>query len=305
VASSEHEDRTLDSPADVNNSTTNLSNHSRIERPSTPKLAATEDSPQAGPLSLPGSELRVNFDTPTQQESNAPNWALSRRQNPIESESNLRNHNRASELQAELFGARIEWPEGGYRHFIPISVLEQSITFESVGIELRRCRGRFLDQVVHRETALEIMSNARKLFAILVYLGQSQYIWELLNEKLDDKDLPLVRSDKTTNFKLCSKLHPRKPIRCLADWERSNIDEFARDQWSMMAPIFKHTEEVSHLELDDNDVLPFTEDNEHSNQGVEYGGFGSVWEVKIHHAHHDLYISTKVMQASSHCSLGG
>ena len=313
VVHPELEDSTLQHRENVNTSTPNFSDDSNIGRIPAPKQENVEDSPHTGSLLSLSSESHHSFENSTQHHRNAVKSATFGLESTIESGSHSRistfvsrNQGKASELQAKLFAARIEWPEGGYRYFVPISVLRRSITFNSVSRELRRCGERFRDQAVRKDTADKIVSNAQKLFAILVYLGRSQFIYELLEDNVDDKDLPLLRSDKTPNFKLCSKLQPGEPITCLADWERPKIDEFAREQWSMMAPIFKHTEKVGHWVLDDNDVLPFIEDHEQSNQGPEYGGFGSVWEVKIHPAHHDLHTTTntKVRQRSSNLLSG-
>jgi hypothetical protein len=190
-------------------------------------------------------------------------------------------------LRDELCNARIEWPEGSFRYFIPEDALNEIVTPESISVELARYGLEFASDELRQETARKISKVAPKLFAILVCLKQGRHILEFLDESIDDVHLPFVRSDKhikSRHFKLCSKKSPNRPIKCMMAWDQARINDFGRDQWCMFAPIFEYRDEIEHYDLDDNCVLPWIEDDERSDRAIE-GGYGSVWKIAIHPAH--------------------
>lgn len=156
-------------------------------------------------------------------------------------------------------------------------------------MELDRCRVAFQNEEKRRQTVEEIWKFAPKLFAILVGLRPGRfgkYITEFLKAAITDADLPFVRSDNTTKsvpFKLCSKRTPRHPIECMTTWDQARVNDFGRDQWIMLAPVFVYNDKIEHYELDDNCVLPWIEDDERT--GAVEGGYGSVWKIAIHPSH--------------------
>lgn len=148
----------------------------------------------------------------------------------------------------------------------------------------------FLNDELREHTVKAIWKSAPKLFAILVCLKRGNLITDFLDEEIDDTDLPFVRSDNTArsgHFKLCSKKTPDQPIKCMTSWDQARVNDFGRDQWCMLAPIFEYTDEIEHYDLEDNCVLPWVEDEERSDQAIE-GGFGSVWKIAIHPAHQQI-----------------
>lgn len=192
-------------------------------------------------------------------------------------------------LRDELCDARIEWPEGSFRYFIAVDDLNQLITADSISAELRSVE--FSSNEAPKELVDKILKFAQNLFAILVCLERGDHIVEFLKEGIDDTDLPFVRSDKTAkpgHFKLCSKKTPDRPIRCMSDWDQTSINDFGRDQWLSLAPIFEYDDDIKHYELDDNCVLPWVEDDERSDRAIE-SGFGSVWKIAIHPAHQRIH----------------
>ncbi|KAF4626883.1 hypothetical protein G7Y89_g11273 [Cudoniella acicularis] len=198
-------------------------------------------------------------------------------------------------LEEQLLDAQIEWPENGNQWFIPANAIKELLNPESITIELRR-NIEFSRVGPLSQLAKTISEKAPKLFAILVRRGRSKYIWNFLNEKIDDSHLPFVRADdilegaKTGRFKLCSCHRPRQPLKTMETWNRQDIIDFGRDQWVMLAPVFEESKEVKHYNLDANCVMPFIEDQERTSQAS--GGFSSVWGVRIHPAHQFLYRGT-------------
>jgi len=191
-------------------------------------------------------------------------------------------------LRDDLCDARIEWPRNNNKYFIAVEDLRRLITVDSISAELARCNADFANHERRQKIMEEISQIAWKLFAILVYVGQGHRIMDFLDENIDDTDLPFVRSDETStsvNFKLCSKKKSSQPIKCMLLWNMHLVNDFGRDQWCMLAPIFEYTDEIEHYELNDNCVLPWIEDFERSGRAINEGGYSTVWKVAIHPAH--------------------
>jgi hypothetical protein len=203
-------------------------------------------------------------------------------------------------LEEKLVSARIEWPHNDNKFFVPADALERLISVTSILEEIRRSGVAFDNEAIEQHTANETFNKAPRLFAILVYLRLSHTIREFLNCEIDDADLPLVRYQEVAGpgkYKLCSNRKPGEPIKCMEGWDRSHIEDFFIKQWCMQAPFFKESrkgQDVNHYEIDDNCVLPFIKDEELNEVTSEHqeGGFGSVWEIIIHRAHHNLHTST-------------
>jgi hypothetical protein len=79
----------------------------------------------------------------------------------------------------------------------------------------------------------------------------------------------------------------------MADWKQSEIINFDREQWYVLAHIFDNDDEdqIPHYDIGNNRILPFLKDEEQGNQ-VKQGGFSTVWEIIIHPAHQKLHCST-------------
>ena len=169
--------------------------------------------------------------------------------------------------------------------------MERLLTPDGIEEELSKYDLRFEDERSRRLMAEDISANAPKLFAVLIYLRKGHTIYNFLQEGIGDCHLPFERHDKTTktgDFKLCRQHRPKEPIHCMLDWDRDDIIHFERDQWCTTAPIFSYTKGVEHYEFEQNLVLPFITDHEHSDH-VKNAGFSRVWKVVIHHAHQRLF----------------
>jgi hypothetical protein len=197
----------------------------------------------------------------------------------------------ASTLEEKLSDARFEWPSEGNQYFIPADKLEELVTVNSIEDELKERHTYFAHDEARRQSAERILKTAPKLFAILALIQKSHFIGSFLDEGLDDSHLPFIRSTKNVtggNFKLCSGLHPNQPIACIDRWRKARINEFARVQWCVLAPIFKQSEDILHYTLNDNCVLPLLEQS----KSCEEGGFSTVYEIIIHPAHQFLHNSS-------------
>lgn len=197
------------------------------------------------------------------------------------------------ELQYEFFKVRIEWPKERNQYFIPGNDLRRLVTVNTILNQLRSSRPDLPEHELLQK-AERACASAYKLFAILVCANKSNKFYEFLEEGLCDADLPFGRSsDSGHNEYLCSNRYPHRIIRSMKSWGLYQVSNFRRDQWQMLSPIFRRSNEVEHYELLNNHVLPFVEDYEQDpGEFTGFGGFSSVWAVVIHPDHQFLYTST-------------
>ncbi|KAF2234697.1 hypothetical protein EV356DRAFT_566867 [Viridothelium virens] len=127
-----------------------------------------------------------------------------------------------------------------------------------------------------------------KIFAILVFIGRPDKIWSFHDEGICDVDLPfeevLTNKNRGARLDLRSKKSLNLPLRSFKSWESGAIKHFLEHQWIVLAPVFENArEEVNpHLELHPHQILPFTW------KPLERGGFGQVYETKLHPDHHNF-----------------
>jgi hypothetical protein len=138
----------------------------------------------------------------------------------------------------------------------------------------------------------------RKIFAILqTSMLPPETIFELLEERISDADLPLRPLDESAPFKVRRRKYEGSPVQCLRSWGPTKIKAFCNEQWAMVSPFFARGDHngVQHYRLEPQDILPFTEDSrdklvEGQKSGVlQSGGFGEVFKVRIHPDHHNFH----------------
>lgn len=143
-------------------------------------------------------------------------------------------------------------------------------------------------------------TSSRRIFAILVLIEKIPMIEHFIKAGLIDKDLPLRKEVKNGCSRLYSGSKDGRPLGFFDQPKCSPIvaDNFFDWQWKMLSPYFgKHKGSkgrVSHYQLQDHIILPFTRNDERTEAGTP-GGFGVVWQVAIHPDHHDFEnFATKV-----------
>jgi hypothetical protein len=203
----------------------------------------------------------------------------------------------ATSIATELSAARVEWPEGSNHFFVPLDDMSRIFTTKAIAEELSH-HTVFKDFPINVRVAVanNIKYKATKLYAILIHLRKGHLIWDFLKEKIHDSHLPFVRSDrerKSDTYRLYSKIEPQKRINCTRHWDRDSVIAFAREQWTVNAPVFKPASKIHHYEFHDNCILPFIRDEGRSSN-VASGGFSTVWEVVIHPAHQKLYKTSNI-----------
>jgi hypothetical protein len=186
------------------------------------------------------------------------------------------------------------------KEFLPLDALRDIVTGNRVRRELEKLgiiRPEKLDQLTDKIWGVAspspgIKTTRRKILAILALIKKVAKIVDFIEEDLYDSDLPFTLSNgkipgsrqldrKRKNGKL-------EAIQLFNIWEVHELESFEHNQWHLLAPYFhlsaKKDPKVWHYNLDNRIILPFTEDNEVRHEG---GGFGDVWKVTMHPAHHN------------------
>jgi hypothetical protein len=188
----------------------------------------------------------------------------------------------------ELYHKRVYWPGGIHQYFLPVNVQDKLLTGPNISGELQYLF-RHMPKEELKSLAGRICERARKVFAILLLRHKGASIVLLLdNDSVTDQDLPFIKDNNSYGF----KLRTGKRITAFKDWDPQDIDDFNREQWWLIAPVFNYQGE--HKEIEDDCVLPFIEDSSNGkggkggNEGPGFnnsGGYSDVWGVQIHPAH--------------------
>jgi len=187
-------------------------------------------------------------------------------------------------LRRRLMDIRTEAPIGSWKFFFPNDGVRRLIVPNKIQTELTTLETDYTECELDDHAKI-IHNKSPRLFAILVFLKLSRYIYDFISEGIDDADLPFLRCDKSA-FILCSNKSQRKRIECMKDWDSGDVEEFNRTQYSMLSPVFDFGDEVQHQDLPDGCILPFIEDyGQGKNYKATEGGYGLVWKIKIHPAH--------------------
>lgn len=160
------------------------------------------------------------------------------------------------------------------RKYIPVDVVIKIITKDNIKAELGRKPGNRItlwgclaDKVVKK--------NAKRLFAILVYINQAWDVKELLNRGFTDEDLPLAQHEE----ELRSTHDSTKIFNTAAFWEDRTVDDFLAKQWMVLAPVFSIS--GKHMILDPECPLPFSKLDEAA------PGRSVVYQAKVDPSHQE------------------
>lgn len=239
--------------------------------------------------------LPIKFDPEHQSHSplHSPSPSLEEprlsRQESNTSSKRSRSHSESSSiaghwLKDRLEAARIECPRNPHSFLIPRDVQDELITVPNVTKDILATNPD-IGEVNAAQYANNACRYARQLFATLAYIKKGSEICELLDEKLTDEDLPLVRKpDKRSKFTLRRK--NGDPIPTMVRWKDKYLEKFDRVQWWMTVPVFGPGERYV---FDAKTILPFVPFPEGvETQEKKQGAYSKVYPVIIHPAHHDF-----------------
>lgn len=223
-------------------------------------------------------------------------------------------------LAEKLLSAQIEHPYGSNSYFIPIDQLENLLVETNIRQELRKIFPTMDEEKIEFYTHC-ISSSSRKLFAVLLCTSsgaqgnQSRAICSFIEEGVTDIDLPFERlypshpdnpalSLNQAIFTLARKPHassskelghtPLVGFNAVLRWPRLEVQNFSREQWLVLAPVFEGPPGTTPLDLcfQNSIVLPFKEDGENDEELLKFGGYCEMWPVRIHPAHQKLLTPT-------------
>jgi hypothetical protein len=194
------------------------------------------------------------------------------------------------ELAGNLRDARLECRDKG-DFIIPMDSLHTLITTSVIERAIRD-ENPAMSQADARRHAERIEKRAKKLFAIYALRAHGATLRFLLNTNLCDDDLPLAKHRNASGWSL-SKIEPQQKIEAFDDWDNDIVDDFARPQWSMIAPFFDRNNPHC-LELEDERVLPFFSipKPKRKDDGIPHakvGGYGEVNAYRIHPEYHNFW----------------
>lgn len=138
-----------------------------------------------------------------------------------------------------------------------------------------------------------------KVLAILIIIEKTKSIIKLLEEDVNDSDLPLIKIPRPNDEKLFDLRSSSKSgvaLTCFQKWNQLNIRNFEQWQWATLPVEFigpTEDGEVKHFRLQEQRILPFISDSpEHKSEFPRRteleGGFASVSKVAIHPQHHNF-----------------
>lgn len=228
-------------------------------------------------------------------------------------------------LELDLRAAFQDSEEQEKRRFLPLDQLDKIVTADRVKRELQKHNivppGKLDDYTgqIWGITKSPNPTSRRKIFAILVLLQKVAPILDFIEHGLYDKDLPFILTEGSRPgcFQLSRKRKgsATEPIPFCQDpnaWPTYLLECFETYQWQLLAPYFelstKSKPKVLHYNLERNRILPLIEVDK-ENASAHCGGFGDVWRVKIHPAHHNCYApsvctaSTALVWSSCDCRL--
>jgi hypothetical protein len=183
--------------------------------------------------------------------------------------------------------------------FLPLDELDRIVTRDRVRRELQRLNlirpdqlDWYADQIWETKSiSSSTRTTRRRIFAILALLDKVEAISDFIQHDLYDIDLPLtLDKGPLRGLSYKRKKGSLRPITFCQTWRPCDRDCFHMYQWQLLAPYFelstKDKPQVSEYQLDKNIILPFIE-TEEKTASSRRGGFGDVWRVKIHQAHHN------------------
>ncbi|KAF4464019.1 serine threonine kinase [Fusarium albosuccineum] len=170
----------------------------------------------------------------------------------------------------------------GFERFLPESKLQSLIQESRVRSTLIEWisgnddQTRLIDDLTNY-----VMTRGSRVFLTLLYIEASEQIKSLQAAKFKDVHLPIRITDENE----ASKLHPsgtssgipKSAVAAFKRWKDKQCEDFTRDQWIFLAPVFKRNR--FRYEFHANHRLPFIL----STKPITSDGyFGTIKKVKLH-----------------------
>ncbi|KAE9575650.1 hypothetical protein CGMCC3_g8350 [Colletotrichum fructicola] len=177
--------------------------------------------------------------------------------------------------------------------FLPCDYIDTIMTPDLVREELRKSAPHIPEifRAMYTKAICSPSKSRRKIFAILVLINQVSVISKFMDDDdFRDSSLPFDLPDDGTNSKDGMSSCNNTLARCFIGMPDSFLHAFYETQWICLAPFLDFSSEnLQVANLEPASILPFIELGPEQESSVVRGGFGSVWKVAIHPAHHDFH----------------
>jgi hypothetical protein len=204
------------------------------------------------------------------------------------------------DLEHDLRAAFRISEEAERREYLPLDQLDRIVTADRVKRELQKYNIVQPGKLNHYTSQIWGITKSpnntsrRKIFAILALLQKITAIPDCIENDLYDGDLPFELTagpgPGRSQLSRTRKGGMTEPIAFCREWPTHLLESFCTYQLRLLAPYFelstKSQPKVLHYNLKSTTILPFIEVNK-ENVSAHRGGFGDVWRVKIHPAHHN------------------
>jgi serine/threonine protein kinase len=199
---------------------------------------------------------------------------------------------RDTSLFARLRKAQVGCTLNGEQKFLPLDILEREITEDNVRGTLSKDSGftatalKFLHLSNDNQLPGRVVDRARRVFAILVLIGEADAIKPLLDDGLTDDQLPLRLDDEGSTPISRSGL----ALNSFAMMSEQRVIDFVDKQWTVLAPVFDASGQ--HAELDRRCPLPFEDTEQTGHESTR-----AIYKTKLHPAH---YFGPNLFESMDH-----
>ena len=136
--------------------------------------------------------------------------------------------------------------------------------------------------------------------AILALLDKVRDIGDFVGDNdggIWDGDLPLQLYNGDDGSCVLRHRHNSQLIRCFETWTDSNHKSFSDYQWRLLVQTFALNDDntIQELQLPDETIFPWCEEQLQSQNEAMSGGYGSVKKVKIHPLCHEFHERLKAV----------
>ena len=197
---------------------------------------------------------------------------------PTMSSSNTNPINLFDELDRNLLRCPIS-----DRQFLPLNVLDELITADNVLASVNaaaRRKSNASQFSCNLKFAAGVVEKAKKLFAVLAFIGHEHAISDLLSEGLTDEDLPILRQPTMTRLSVESRDSGSTTHKAFQSWKPQDFRHFENDQWLFLAPVFDST--GKHLKLTGECAFPFLSPSQRIRDSVN----SEVVQCSVHPHHY-------------------
>jgi hypothetical protein len=176
---------------------------------------------------------------------------------------------------------------------VPLSDIERLITAPVIEREILKGDPTMSADAPKYANSTE--KSAKKLFALLALRKKCPAICSLLDFGISDLDLPFPGGVEDGQWSLWRR-EPKEYIKAFDEWGDDEVENFAREQWWMIAPVFDRYRDDCQ-DLADETILPFipTKEHERRSEGIPHtkiGGYSEVTAYRVHPAHHNFWDSS-------------